>query len=218
MSSNISPNVLLLMTDAQRRDTLGCYGNRLVRTSAIDSLAAEGVRFTEWHVPNPLCMPARASLMTGHYPSSHGVRTNGMNLGDALPTIAELLVNAGYWTASVGKLHLNFWWADKPGYSQEGRADWSVGRRRIDLPYFGFQAVDMAIGHNEIRGVLMQSGSQRSVPKATHLCSQRTHSGCRRERSVLGIPRSLPRSIAQTGWRIGQSPGCARAIPIIRFS
>ena len=149
MSSNISPNVLLLMTDAQRRDTLGCYGNRLVRTSAIDSLAAEGVRFTEWHVPNPLCMPARASLMTGHYPSSHGVRTNGMNLGDALPTIAELLVNAGYWTASVGKHHLNFWWADKPGYSQEGRADWSVGRRRIDLPYFGFQGVDMAIGHNE---------------------------------------------------------------------
>ena len=59
------------------------------------------------------------------------------------------MVNAGYWTASVGKHHLNFWWADKPGYSQEGRADWSVGRRGINLPYVGFQAVDMAIGHNE---------------------------------------------------------------------
>ena len=149
MSPNESPNVLLMMTDAQRRDTLGCYGNRLVRTPAIDGLAAEGVRFAEWHVPNPLCMGARASLMTGHYPSSHGVRTNGMNLGDALPAIAELLVGAGYRTASVGKLHLNLWWADEPGHSQEGRADWAAGRRRIDLPYFGFQAVDVAIGHNE---------------------------------------------------------------------
>ena len=73
MNANERPNVLLIMTDAQRRDTLGCYGNRLVRTPAIDSLAAEGVRFAEWHVPNPLCMGVRASLMTGHYPSSHGV-------------------------------------------------------------------------------------------------------------------------------------------------
>ena len=92
MNANERPNVLLIMTDAQRRDTLGCYGNRLVRTPAIDSLAAEGVRFAEWHVPNPLCMGVRASLMTGHYPSSHGVRTNGMNLGDAPPAIAGLLV------------------------------------------------------------------------------------------------------------------------------
>ena len=149
MNANERPNVLLIMTDAQRRDTLGCYGNRLVRTPAIDSLAAEGVRFAEWHVPNPLCMGVRASLMTGHYPSSHGVRTNGMNLGDAPPAIAGLLADAGYWTASVGKLHLNLWLADKPGHSQEGRADWAAGRRRIDLPYFGFQAVDAAIGHNE---------------------------------------------------------------------
>lgn len=99
------PNVLVFMADQLRHDHLGCAGNDVVETPAIDGLAAEGVRCERAYVANPLCMPARASLFTGLPPRDHGVRTNGVPLPEDAPVVPEAFRAAGYRTHAVGKLH-----------------------------------------------------------------------------------------------------------------
>ncbi|MFC4976303.1 sulfatase-like hydrolase/transferase [Halomonas beimenensis] len=69
---------MLFITDQQRADHLGCYGDSTVRTPHLDRLAAEGVRFTRFHVATPICQPNRACLVTGQQPSVNGVRQNGI--------------------------------------------------------------------------------------------------------------------------------------------
>src|SRR3546814_15745408 len=70
------PNVLFFITDQHRADYLGCYGHPVLQTPHIDSIAARGRRFDRFYVSNPICMPNRATLMTGRMPSLHGVRSN----------------------------------------------------------------------------------------------------------------------------------------------
>ena len=67
------PNFLFLITDQHRADWLGCAGHPVLATPHIDALAADGTRFEEFYVASPVCMPNRASLMTGRYPSVHGL-------------------------------------------------------------------------------------------------------------------------------------------------
>ncbi|WP_372828542.1 sulfatase-like hydrolase/transferase, partial [Polaromonas sp.] len=74
------PNFLFIITDQHRADHLGCYGNSVVRTPHIDSIAARGWRSERFYVANPACMPNRATLMTSRMPSLHGVRSNGIAL------------------------------------------------------------------------------------------------------------------------------------------
>ncbi|MEM6729857.1 MAG: sulfatase-like hydrolase/transferase, partial [Pseudomonadota bacterium] len=74
------PNILYIMTDQLRADWLGCYGHPVVKTPNIDALAATGTRFTDFHVAAPVCMPNRASFLTGRMPSVHGLRYNGCQL------------------------------------------------------------------------------------------------------------------------------------------
>ena len=100
------PNFLLFITDQHRADYLGCYGHPVLRTPHIDSIAARGTAFDRFHVASPVCMPNRASLMTGRMPSVHGVRSNGIPLSRRAVTFVELLRDAGYRTALVGKSHL----------------------------------------------------------------------------------------------------------------
>ena len=70
------PNILLLMADQHRADILGCAGDPVVATLNIDRLAAEGLRFDRVYCQGPLCMPARASLLTERYVRDHGVCEN----------------------------------------------------------------------------------------------------------------------------------------------
>jgi arylsulfatase A-like enzyme len=117
------PNVLILHTDQQRSDSLGCMGNRYVHTPNLDLLAADGTVFTRHISSNTICMPSRASLFTGLYPPAHGVWTNGVPLnrreyatvdirsvGEGVrpepPTAADVFAADGYDTAAFGKLHL----------------------------------------------------------------------------------------------------------------
>jgi arylsulfatase A-like enzyme len=104
--SSERPNVILICTDQQRYDSLGCYGNHDVKTPNIDALAAEGVRFQTCYVQNPVCGPSRASLMTGRYPHANGVWANGVALGEDQPLFTRSLADDGYDCGLVGKLHL----------------------------------------------------------------------------------------------------------------
>lgn len=100
------PNFLFIITDQHRADHLGCYGNRIVRTPSIDGLAAAGTRWDRFHVANPICMPNRASIMTGRMCSVHGARHNGIPLSKDHTTFVELLRDSGYRTGLIGKSHL----------------------------------------------------------------------------------------------------------------
>jgi len=101
-----APNFLFIITDQHRADHLGCYGNKVVQTPHIDSLAAHGKRWQRFYVANPICMPNRASIMTGRMCSVHGARHNGIPLSKDQSTFVELLKDAGYNTGLIGKSHL----------------------------------------------------------------------------------------------------------------
>lgn len=100
------PNFLFIITDQHRADHLGCYGNSMVNTPNIDSLASNGRRWDRFYVANPICMPNRASIMTGRLCSVHGARHNGIPLSKDHTTYVELLRDAGYQTGLIGKSHL----------------------------------------------------------------------------------------------------------------
>ncbi len=99
------PNVLLLMSDQHRWDAFGFTGNSVIRTPNFDKLAAGGTRFTECWAQHPVCMPSRASIFTGRYPSVHGVRTNGVPLPRTETTLAQVFAENGYRTGGAGKFH-----------------------------------------------------------------------------------------------------------------
>jgi len=99
------PNVLVLYTDQQRVETLGCYGNPIAKTPNIDALAMEGALFKNFFINSPVCMSSRACFLSGRYSSSHGVGTNGVTVPENLMTINKIMKPYGYHTAQLGKLH-----------------------------------------------------------------------------------------------------------------
>lgn len=99
------PNILLLYTDQQRFDALGCAGNPDVQTPCLDRLAGSGVRFSRHFVQNPVCMPSRVSMLSGRYPSNLGILKMGHPVPEDLPLVSHRLRGAGYRTACIGKLH-----------------------------------------------------------------------------------------------------------------
>ena len=117
------PNILWICTDQQRRDTLGCTGNRFVSTPHLDALAAGGVRFDRCFVQNPLCAPSRASFLTGRYPRTTRMRQNGQTIPADELLISRLLADAGYHCGLVGKLHVGATDAAAGFISEERRED-----------------------------------------------------------------------------------------------
>jgi len=99
------PNILWLMTDEQRTDSLGCYGSSWAATPGLDGLAAEGVLFRHAITPAPVCAPARLSLLTGLYPHQTGVWWNKRRSGRVFRYLTAVFEQAGYRTASFGKQH-----------------------------------------------------------------------------------------------------------------
>jgi arylsulfatase A-like enzyme len=172
-------NFLLLMTDQHRADHLSCYGNTVLTTPHMDRIAAEGLRFAQFYVANPVCMPNRATLMTGRMPSNHGVRHNGIPLSPRSNTFVHLLRQAGYRTALVGKSHLQNMGMQPavlrkaaPAWPTRGTLDeryseptirddsmrtdiellrrWrDAGEVDIPRPYYGFDEVRLTIGHGD---------------------------------------------------------------------
>ncbi len=106
MGAAARPNLLLILTDQQTHDALSCAGNGWLKTPAMDSLAANGVRFTQTICPYPVCSPSRSSIFTGRMPHETGVRNNAKAIVDGMPTMGEIFRNAGYKTVYGGKWHL----------------------------------------------------------------------------------------------------------------
>lgn len=105
------PNVLLIHVDQHRQDCVGVNGHPLLQTPALDRLASQGVNFTHAFTPIPVCTPARASLLTGVWPSRHGLIANADTEVHAptcldLPTLSGLLHDADYYVGHVGKWQL----------------------------------------------------------------------------------------------------------------
>jgi arylsulfatase A-like enzyme len=170
MAATKRPNFLFFIADQLRADHLGCYGNPVVRTPNIDALARDGFVADRLYVASPICMPNRASLMTGRMPSLHGVRHNGIPLSLRATNFVELLRAAGYRTGLVGKSHLQnmtgnapLWPSDSATrlacearaaeggrYDQEWKPNWrDRPGHDLDLPFYGFETVRLTIEHGD---------------------------------------------------------------------
>ncbi|HUG26292.1 sulfatase family protein [Piscinibacter sp.] len=168
---------ILFLTDQHRADYLGCYGHPVVRTPSLDGLAASGVRFERSYVASPVCMPNRASLLTGRMPSVHGVRSNGIPLDHENVTFVELLRAAGYDTVHIGKAHHQNFAGEKPiwrgarvpdslrkppsplaqakrrpsgNYDVETPSRWNAATHSPATDYYGFDTADIVIGHGDL--------------------------------------------------------------------
>ena len=96
-----SPNLVLITIDTLRADHVGSYGATTGATPALDALASRGVRFDQVQTAVPLTGPSHATILTGQYPPTHGVRGNVVfTLGDTYPTLATRLRRRGYRTAA----------------------------------------------------------------------------------------------------------------------
>ena len=100
------PNIVFILSDDHRWDTLGVMGHPFVDTPNIDSLAEEGVLFENAFVTSSLCSPSRASFLTGVYPQQHGVQNNFTAWDNDNVTFLEQLKKVGYQTAFIGKWHM----------------------------------------------------------------------------------------------------------------
>lgn len=101
------PNILFLMPDQLRAQSVGCFGNADVRTPHLDRLAGEGARLPNTFANTPVCCPARAVLLTGQYCHRNGMIANDLRLREGGVSLATTLRQAGYRTGFVGKWHLD---------------------------------------------------------------------------------------------------------------
>lgn len=150
------PNFLIFITDQWHPDCLGYAGHPLVRTPNLDALAKSGVNFSRAYTPQPLCMPARASLFTGLLPRGHRVRMNGIPLDPCVPTFTQALLDDGYHTHCAGKIHLQCGalphgkTADQ--LDQTNNAEFATAWREsrftsLPSPYYGLKTTDYVNGH-----------------------------------------------------------------------
>ena len=101
-------NVLLILSDQQRMDTVSAYGmNDICKTPHIDQLAEEGMKFNHAYTTSAICAPARASVMTGLYAHNHGVIDNFTDIKEGTPLLGECMHDAGYYCGFAGKWHVS---------------------------------------------------------------------------------------------------------------
>jgi arylsulfatase A-like enzyme len=115
------PNIVFILADDLGWGELGCYGNTFNETPFLDSLASQGLRFTEAYAAAPVCSPTRASILTGEYPARVGItdflapKSKEYLNPDSVKTLNELLSAGGYHTGIIGKWHLDTHFRDEKG-------------------------------------------------------------------------------------------------------
>ena len=139
------PNIIVITTDQQRCDSLSCYGAACTSTPNIDRLAAGGALFERAYCANPVCTPARASIFSGQYPSRHGAWNVGTNVPQDTPLLSHRLAGLGYRTHYVGKVHFQAFGGGAG--SREDCENWEQVCARWNGPYYGFETVEISLGH-----------------------------------------------------------------------
>ena len=113
-TNEVRPNVIVIYSDDQGWTDINSFGGKDLYTPVLDSLAADGVRFTQFYAASPVCSPSRASLLTGRYPQRAGLAVNASSHKgvEGMPTeqytIGEFFRDAGYETAHIGKWHVGY--------------------------------------------------------------------------------------------------------------
>jgi arylsulfatase A-like enzyme len=146
--SNKQPNVILIMTDQQRYDTLNVLGARYMQTPHLDRLGTEGAILTNCFCAAPSCVPSRASLFTGRYPHSTGIYHNWSPWGDSW---VKYFRDAGYHTVNIGKMHTVPF--DAPcGFDQRVIVENKDRPLRLNRPHGGFyDEWDKFLANNGVR-------------------------------------------------------------------
>ena len=185
-----------------------------MRTPHIDGLAARGTRFDRFYVANPVCMPNRASLMTGRIPPLYAVRHNGIPLARDHVTFVELLAAAGYCTGLVAKSHLqNFTghgpiveFETAPGkiappealreanrralrgpeYDIEKEPLWLDSSHDVRLPFYGFEEARICTNHGDLVGADYRRWLEQKQPGASSLIGP--------QNTILDQRRSAPQA------------------------
>lgn len=134
MRDDDRPNVLLVLTDQQRWDTVGAYGNPMALTPNLDDVATHGTTLTHAFTPQPLCGPARSVLQTGQYATRNGIWRDGLRLPSEARTLAHEFADGGYDVGFVGDWHLAGTFDDPvPAERRGGYDDYWVA---ADIPEF----------------------------------------------------------------------------------
>ncbi len=179
------PNVLFIITDQQRADHVGFAGNEVVRTPNLDELAERSVVFDRAYVANPICAPNRSTIVTGRYPTAHGVVFNDRSLPLGCNTWPRVFRGAGYRTGLFGKAHLMLWRGARrfdhgpgdPALFDPYPTDWdryeSAGIYVDGLPeppveFYGFEQAEFTLGHGAIiAGHHLRWALERGIDPAT---------------------------------------------------
>jgi arylsulfatase A-like enzyme len=163
IGSSMGRRILLITTDQQRYDALGCNGGVVARTPVADGLAAGGLNFGRAHNQSVVCMPARATIVTGQYPSTHGVWMNGVALPVDAPSVArELHDRAGYRTALFGKSHFEPF-LDRDGVFYEDQ----MALRDETGPHRGFERMELATHSGRVGVWHYNAWLEQHHPEAT---------------------------------------------------
>lgn len=145
-SQNNKPNVILITSDQQRKGALEVYGNNLIQTPSLNSLAEDGIVFDRAYIPHPTCTPSRASILTGQYASKHGAYTIGTGLSEDALKLTDILTDNGYTTYAVGKMHFRPVSTEGEFESPPNILDEQFWKA-FDGPFFGFQHVQLLNRH-----------------------------------------------------------------------
>ena len=192
-------NILLITTDQMRFDALGCNGGRVARTPCIDSLAADGINYKRAHNNHVVCMPARASIITGQHVGTHGVWMNGVTLPEDYPTVAHALGKAGYNTALIGKAHFEPWLGSPDDFYENRMAQ--LGERG---PHRGFDHMELANhffeghSHFDLAMNAHPDVKARFYPMITERGQNTASNG---ETGAVQVwPMDVPRDLYHTDW------------------
>jgi arylsulfatase A-like enzyme len=145
------PNILFIMSDDHAAHAMSCYGSRVNRTPNMDRIAEEGALLSNCFCTNSICTPSRATILTGKYPHINGAIT--FNAPDPVhPTFPQILRREGYYTAMIGKWHLDAepagfdYWSVLPGQGKYFDPHFvEMGRHIVKKGYVTDITTDMAL-------------------------------------------------------------------------
>ena len=187
------PNVLFIITDQQRFDTLRCYGNEWIQTPNLDALADKSFVFENAYVAQPVCTPARSTLLTGLYPHATGQVRNGIPMRPETQTIAEMAPE-GYRCSYFGKWHLG-----DDANAQHGFDEWlPVGKSDADAEIQPSYQAFLKESGVELPPLYVReggdgAGSKRAVAQA-NLPEEQTQAGWVASEAInfLGLQYGMP--------------------------